>query len=120
MTTTMHTIYRDALPDTFDALNALQQLRPIRDEADYEQVARLADGLAVLNQRSRDQEDYLETLNELISKYDETHYTRNLSHITSLDALKYLMECHDMALDQLARILQVDPVQVQNIFEKGG
>lgn len=117
MTTTVQTIYPDALPDRFDALNALHQLRPIRDETDYEQAAMLADRLAVLSLRSRDQEDYLETLSELISKYDETHYSQDLAHITPLETLKHLMESHAMTTGELALILQVDPGQAQGILE---
>lgn len=117
MTTTVHTLYPEALPDRFDALNALHQLRPIRDEADYEQAAILVDRLAVLNHLPRDQADYLETLSELISKYDETHYRRDLSPITPLETLNYLMDCHEMKVDELARILQVAPGQAQGILD---
>ena len=49
----------DPMPDTFEALNMVHQLRPIRDDIDYENAVAIADQLAVLNERTRDQDDYL-------------------------------------------------------------
>ena len=83
-------VHRDSLPNTFNELNALYQLRPIRDEVDYDNAVEMADRLAVLDHRTQDQEDYLETLTELIGKNDDEHYARALDHITPLESLKYL------------------------------
>lgn len=93
------------LSDTFEALNLLHPLRPIRDEVDYDNAAAMADRLAVLDRRTLDQEDYLETLATLIGQYDDEHYAADLSGLTALDSLKYLMDAHQMNGSQLGQLL---------------
>jgi len=98
-------ILPDPLPDTFDALSTLHQLRPIRDEIDYDNAVRIVDQLAVLNIRTQDQEDYLETLAESIGKYDDEHYAVDLEHLEPVDSLRFLMEKSGVSLAQLGDIL---------------
>ena len=87
------------------ALNALHPLRPIRDAVDYDHAAEILDRLAVLDRRTADQEDYLETLATLVSKYDEEHYAVDLSPLTPLASLQYLMEHHEMNRSKLGELL---------------
>ena len=102
-------ILPDPLPDTFDALSSLHQLRPIRDEIDYDNAVTMVDQLAVLDTRTRDQDDYLETLTELIGKYDDEHYAPDLEHLAPIDSLRFLMEQNGMSLSQLGDILGGGP-----------
>ena len=83
----------------------MHQLRPIRDEIDYDNTVEMLDRLAVLDQRTPDQEDYLETLVALVGQYDDEHYTEDLTHLSPLDSLKYLMERHEMNGSQLGDLL---------------
>lgn len=106
----------DPLPETFDALNMIHQLRPIRDDIDYENAVAIVDQLAVLNKRTQDQDDYLETLGELISKYDYQYYTSQLDHLSPIQSLKYLLEQNEINLSQLSEILREPTSLVQQLL----
>ena len=108
----------DPMPETFDALNIVHQLRPIRDDIDYENAVAIADQLAVLNKRTRDQDDYLETLGELISKYDYQYYASQLDHLSPVQSLKYLLEQNDVNLSQLGEILGEPVSLVQQLLSE--
>ncbi len=109
-------ILPDPLPDTFDGLNMVHQLRPIRDDIDYENAVAIVDQLAVLNKRTQDQDDYLETLGELISKYDYQYYASQLDHLSPNQSLKYLLEQNDVNLSQLGEILGEPVSLVQQLL----
>ena len=94
----------------------VHQLRPIRDDIDYENAVAIADQLAVLNKRTQDQDDYLETLGELISKYDHEYYTSQLDHLSPVQSLKYLLEQNDINLSQLCEILGEPVSLVQQLL----
>lgn len=98
-------IAAERLPESFEELSALHPLRPIRREADYDAAVDMADRLAVLDRRSPDQEDYLETLSALIGNYDDEHYASDLSLLTPLESLKYLVEEHGLNGSQLGVLL---------------
>ena len=93
------------LPKTFDGLNALWPLRPIRDDVDLSNAQEVVDALAVLPTRSRDQKDYLETLSTLIEKYEQEQGTFNDDDASVLDVLKFLMEGRAMSASDLGRLL---------------
>lgn len=99
------TNHRHLVPGTFEALNAVHPLRPIRDEVEYDNAVEMVDRLAVLDHRTPDQEDYLETLAALVGKYDDEHHAAVLSDLSPLDSLKYLMEHHGMNGSQLGDLL---------------
>ncbi len=96
---------RPSLPTTFVALNALHPLRPIRDAVDYDNAAEILDRLAVLDRRTADQEDYLETLATLVGRYDEEHYEADFAQLPPLASLQYLMEHQGMNGSQLGLLL---------------
>ena len=98
-------IAQERIPESFGELNSLHPLRPIRHEADYDAAVEVADRLAVLDRRSPDQEDYLETLATLIGNYDEEHYAADLSALTPVESLKHLMEQNGMNSSQLGVLL---------------
>ncbi|MBT4499187.1 MAG: transcriptional regulator [Gemmatimonadetes bacterium] len=93
------------LPDSFEALQTMHQLRPIRDDVDYDNAVEILDHLAILYRRTLDQEDYLKTLATLIGEYDDEHYAADLSSLSPLDSLKYLMEQNGMNGSQLGDLL---------------
>lgn len=109
-------ILPDPLPDTFNALNMVHQLRPIRDNVDYDNATAIVDRLAVLDIRTQDQDDYLETLSELIHKYDQIHYPIQLDHITPIQSLKYLLDQNNITPLQLGEILGESTSSVQQIL----
>lgn len=102
---TLRTVRRPALPLTFASLNALHPLRPIHDTVDYDNAVEVLDRLVVLNRRTADQEDYLETLATLVGKYDEESYSADPSGLSPLASLQYLMEHHGINGSQLGELL---------------
>jgi HTH-type transcriptional regulator / antitoxin HigA len=95
----------DVLPKTFEALNGLHPLRPIQDKVDFENAQEIADKLAVLDRRTRDQDDYLETLSTLMEKYEDEHSPIETGDLKPVDTLKYLLDAHDMSASDLGRLL---------------
>ena len=96
---------RDKLPRDFNALNALWPLRPIGDDVDLDNATDIVNCLAILDQRTRDQDDYLESLSVLIEDYENKHYQIDTSKLDPIGNLKFLMEQHDMSPGDLGRIL---------------
>jgi len=107
----------DPLPDTFNELNTVHQLRPIRDKVDYDNAAAMIDRLVVMDSPTQDQEDYLGTLTELIGKYDDDHYVLNLDHLSPVDSLKFLMEQNGMSAYHLGKLLNIDISSVSEILK---
>lgn len=97
------------MPTTFIELNALHPLRPISDHVDMTNASEMMDRLAVLNKRTKDQSDYLETLILLTEAYETSEIAdaNDLSKSSGLDALRYLMQTHRMRQTELARLLKV-------------
>lgn len=96
---------RGPLPETFAELNAELPLRPIRDDIDYDNAIEMINRLAVLDERAKDQQDYLETLTELVGKYEDEHFARDFSHISPLDTLKFLCKQNGMNASVLGELL---------------
>lgn len=99
------TAQHDPLPETFDELNSLHALRPIKDDIDYNNAAELIDRLAMLTSPTQDQADYLGTLTELVGKYDDEHYAADLAQGDPMETLKYLLETNDMNASTLGELL---------------
>jgi HTH-type transcriptional regulator/antitoxin HigA len=106
------------MPTDFDELNAMHPLRPINDEIDLKNTQEVVDRLAVLNKRTRDQNDYLETLILVMEAYEarEIADALDFSKSSGLDALKYLMAAHDMEQADLARLLKISASAVSMIL----
>ncbi|MGD0462749.1 MAG: hypothetical protein ABSB74_09695 [Tepidisphaeraceae bacterium] len=92
------------LPKTFKELCAIHLPRTIRDEVDYDNTAEIVDRLAVLDRRSRGQEEYLETLTELIEAYDNENL-QVAAASDPRDAIRFLMNAHGLSASGIGRIL---------------
>jgi antitoxin component HigA of HigAB toxin-antitoxin module len=92
-------------PRRFIALTALRARRPIRDEADLRAAQRIADRLAVLDRRTRDQDDYLQTLSLLIEAYEDRRHAIDTRDLEPITILRSLMESQGMSASQLGRVL---------------
>jgi len=92
------------LAKTFEELCAMHLPRTIRDKVDYENTAEIVDRLAVLNRRTRGQEEYLETLTQLIEAYDNGNFQVAVSS-DPLDAIRFLMDAHNLNASDIGRIL---------------
>ena len=92
-------------PRGFDELNRLFPLRPLADDVDLDNATEVANRLAVLDRRTKDQEDYLETLSLLIEHYEDEHYGIETRGLDPVGTLKFLMEQHNMSAGDIGRIL---------------
>ena len=93
------------LPKSFNELNAVHPLRPISDKIDFENAQEITDRLAVLNQRTRDQDDFLETLVTLMEKYEAENLDLQLRKRDPIECLRYLLDAHDMTPADLGNLL---------------
>lgn len=103
--TTATTADRGPLPETWAELTAQLPLRPIHDDIEYDNAVGLLDLLAVLDQRTEDQEDYLETLSALVERYDDEHFAINDSGISPIEVLRYLCEQNGLTASALGELL---------------
>ena len=93
------------MPKTNAGLGRVFFPRPLRDDVDLKNIAEIVDRLAVLDDRTQDQTDYLEVLATLIEAYESNRHPFDVSHITALDALKFLMKENGMSGSDLGRLL---------------
>jgi HTH-type transcriptional regulator/antitoxin HigA len=93
------------LPEGFVALSAILPLRPIQDDVHLDHAQEFADRLAVLERRSPDQDDFLETLSLLIETYESQHHEIETADLDPLGTLKYLVEQHEMSTSDVGRLL---------------
>jgi HTH-type transcriptional regulator/antitoxin HigA len=102
---TRHTIkpFR-SMPKTFEGLCRMFPLRPVHDEVDHANATEIIDALAG-HDLNPDQSDYLESLSELVGAYEDAHHGKDLSHVTPLDALRYLVEQNGMTASALGELL---------------
>ena len=93
------------LPESFKVLSEILPLRPIQDDVDLDNAQELADRLAVLDRRTKDQEAYLESLSILIETYEDARHQIETSDLDPLETLKFLLDQHDMNASDLGRLL---------------
>ncbi len=94
------------LPRTYPELCGLLLPRTIHDAAELENMQEVVDALAVLPSRNPAQQDYLETLTELIEAY-EAHAVP-IRKPTGIQTLKFLLAEHHLTASDLSRILGKD------------
>ena len=92
------------MPRTFDGLCRMLPLRPIHDEADYDNAIEMLDTIVGFK-LNEDQTDYLIALTTLVGAYEDDHYAITLTEKTGLDALKYLLEQNTMTASDLGVLL---------------
>jgi HTH-type transcriptional regulator/antitoxin HigA len=98
----IHAVHDD-LPQSYEDLCNIHLPRTIHDSVEYDNTVEVVNRLAVLKRRSPGQEDYLETLSQLIEAYDHANFQIKAS--TPREALRYLMESHSLSASALGRIL---------------
>ena len=99
----IHKIVFAKVPHDYPALVAMHPPRPIRDAVDYENTMEIVMAMAG-HELTRDQEDYLEVLSEMILHYDRER-EMPLKRGTPLQRLKYLVEQSGLSASDLGRLL---------------
>lgn len=81
-------------------------LRPIRDEAQYEAASELLKELTLrYEDLAADEMDYFDALSQFIASYEGQQHRIDVSDVTPLAAVKFLMEQHEMSTADLGRVL---------------
>lgn len=96
---------KSKLPGRFEELASLMPPRAIMDDVDHENTIEMIDRLMAGGKLRKGQEVYLETLVQLVQAYEASHHAIRTPR--GIDALKHLMEAHDMNASGLARVLGV-------------
>lgn len=94
------------LPKTYRELCGLLMPRKIHDDTELESAQEMIDALAVLPSRTSDQNDYLETLAELVEAYEEQ--TVKFAKHSGLETLKFLLAENNLTASDLSRLLGTD------------
>ncbi len=76
-------------------------LRPIRSERDLAKATEVAGRLAVSARLTRDEQDYLDVLSDLIERYEDEHH--RIEPRSGRELLAFLLEENDLSQSQLAR-----------------
>jgi HTH-type transcriptional regulator / antitoxin HigA len=93
-----------SLPKEYGALCRVFPPRPIRDQIDYQNVAEVADAMALHDDEfTKDQEDYFELLCSLIEAYDSKHV--KWPAVSGTAVLKHLLEENGLTAADLSRLL---------------
>ncbi len=93
------------LPTTYNELVAIMVPRAIDDDMQMENFVEMIDNLMSRKRLTKDQSSYMETLTQLVEAYEEEHHSIDVSDITGLDTLKYLVEQHEMRAKDLSEVL---------------
>lgn len=95
------------LPGRFEQLVQLMSPQAILDDVHLENTVEMIDVLMACGKLTKGQALYLETLVQLVQAYEASHHAIDISNITGLDSLKYLMGENKMNASDLARLLGV-------------
>ena len=95
----------EPIPTDYDGLMKIHVLRPIHDKIELKNAAEIVDKLAVLDKRTEDQEDFLDALSTLIEAYEKKCMAKRLSKGGPIDALRFLLDEHEMSGSDLGRVL---------------
>ena len=95
-----------AVPKDYASLCRLLTPRPIHDKVEFENVTEITDAMAG-HKLTPDQDDYFDLLCRLIEDYEKEHALLDTSKVTALDALRHLLDAHNMSAADLARLLDV-------------
>src|SRR4051794_17803450 len=107
-----------ATAPTYASLLAEFPLRPIRSDRQLNLACDLAGRLALVPRLTRNAQDYLEVLSQIIEAYEDQHYTIDDSRITPRDMLAFLIENHALTLRALAEQTGI-PVSALSAIHQG-
>lgn len=98
-----------ALPEQFNELVRQMPPQALVDDAQHARFVEMIDRLMGIDALSEGQAIYLETLVQLVERYEATHHAIETSDITGLDSLRHLLTENNMNASDLGRLLGVHP-----------
>jgi antitoxin component HigA of HigAB toxin-antitoxin module len=94
------------LPKSYLELMAEFPLRPIRNGAEYDRAATIVHRLAMREGRlDAGEESYLDVLEGILERYDQTHNPINTGDVSPAQALRVLVEQAGMTVTELGKLL---------------
>ena len=93
------------LPLEYGELVQMHVPRPIHDDVELHNTAEFVDQLAVLNNPTKDQSDYLSLLTTIIEQYENGNHAIDLAGLQPLDVLKHIAKESGMNAASVGRIL---------------
>ncbi len=105
----------ETLPKTYRELCAVFLPRTIHDIIDLRNAREVID-LLVGRSLNKDQDDYLETISELIEVYENDHYS--IEEPNGLSSLKFLLSENKLNGADLASILKISKSLAYKILDK--
>lgn len=107
---------RGSLPESFEQLVRLMPPMAIRDDVQHANTVDVIDRLMRIDRLSPGQSDYLETLVELIEAYEAKRHAINVSKVTGVQTLKYVLDQSGTSASALARLLNMHPTMGSKIL----
>jgi antitoxin component HigA of HigAB toxin-antitoxin module len=107
---------RGSLPESFEQLVRLMPPMAIRDDVQHANTVEFVDRLMRIERLSRGQSDYLETLVELVEVYEAKRHAIDVSKVTGVQTLKYILDQSDTSASSLARLLNMHPTMGSKIL----
>ena len=105
MSTATNMISRfDELPTDYEGLVAIFMPRPIRDEVDADNATDLIDLMAG-HELTRDQEDFLEIIANLVDAFEADEVRQWLGELSPIEILNALLKENDMNASELGWLL---------------
>ncbi len=103
MNTTNAMAFTD-MPKDYHGLVLMFMPKAIHDKIDYENTMEVIDALAG-HKLADAQELYLDTLSTLVEAYENEHHAIKTSKLSPVEALKFLMQEHDLTAAAIGKLL---------------
>ena len=107
MVTRLRIVKRRALPTGLNGLVRLMPPMAIRDDVQHENTVEMIDRLMQIEKLSADQQQYLETLVELVEVYEARRHAIDVSGLSGVRMLRHVVEQREMSATDLAKLLGV-------------
>jgi HTH-type transcriptional regulator / antitoxin HigA len=105
---------RDKGAALYMSLVARFPLRPLRSDRDLDRAASIANALAIRDDLTQGETDYLDVLTDMIEKYEAIHYP--VHHVSGVELLRYLLSEQGKPQAEVARDLGLSPSTISEIL----
>jgi HTH-type transcriptional regulator/antitoxin HigA len=89
-------------------------LRPLRSDRDLERAEKIAGALAIRDDLTDGERDYLDVLTDTIENYETTHYP--VQEVSGVELLRFLLGEQDKSHAKVARELGISPSTISEIL----
>ena len=89
-------------------------LRPLRSDRDLDRAAKIANALAIRDDLTQGETDYLDVLTDMIEKYEDIHYP--VQDASGVELLRFLLSEQGKPQAEVARELGMSPSTISEIL----